>query len=122
MDADVRRDAQAEAATVGEDWGQLTWLAGRSVGNADGVTLGRVVIGEGRSNPRHAHHGCEEVLHLVSGELTHTVGEDQVVLHGGDTLVVPAGQFHNATNTGSGDAVMFVAYSSGDRDFEPEDT
>jgi oxalate decarboxylase/phosphoglucose isomerase-like protein (cupin superfamily) len=42
-------------------------------------------------------------------------------MNAGDTLVVPPGIMHNAVNIGEGDADMIVAYSSGTRDFHPEE-
>ena len=116
----VCRSADAGAKRIDEDWGSLTWLAGQALGNAKGVTVGRVVIRKGRSNPRHAHDGCEEVLYLLSGELEHTAGAEKVRLSAGDTIVIPAGVFHNATSVGTVDADMIVAYSSGKRDFRKE--
>lgn len=107
----------AEAARRHESWGNLLWLAGRKQGNATGVTLGRVLIKKGESNPCHAHFNCEEVLYLMAGELIHTVGPDSVRLRAGDTLTIPAGMFHNASSVGDVDADMIVTYSSADRDF-----
>ncbi|MHC4714265.1 MAG: cupin domain-containing protein [Planctomycetota bacterium] len=94
--------------------------AGGAVGNAQGLTLGRVVIRKGQSNPRHAHSNCEEALYLLAGRLEHTVGGEKVTLEAGDTLVIPAGVFHNALSIGDSDADMIVAYSSGTREFEVE--
>ena len=110
----------ARAARRDEPWGSLSWLAGSAIGNAEGLTLGRVVIRAGQCNPRHAHGNCEEALYLLRGQLRHTVGDADVILHPGDTLVVSAGVFHNAHSIGEEDADMIVAYSSGIRDFVPE--
>lgn len=110
----------SQVKTVNEDWGTLTWLASRELTQCEGTTLGRVVIRPGKSNPRHRHNRCEEVLYLMRGRLRHTIGDDAVVLEPGDTLRVPAGVFHNAVNIGDVDADMIVAYSSADRDFELE--
>jgi len=109
--------AAAQAAAIEKDWGRLSWLAGNTVGNADGLTLGRVLIRAGHSNPSHAHMNCEEALYLLAGRLEHHTGEATGVLAAGDTLIVPAGVFHNATSIGEQDADMIVAYSSADRDF-----
>jgi quercetin dioxygenase-like cupin family protein len=114
--------ATAEAARRVEDWGNLLWLAGRKQGNATGLTLGRVRIKKGASNPRHAHFNCEEVLYLMAGELIHTVGAASVRLTAGDTLTIPRGMFHNAASVGDVDADMIVAYDSADRDFVLEKT
>jgi len=113
--------ADAAHATLREEsWGNLSWLAGSTIGNAEGLTLGRVVIRAGQCNPRHAHRNCEEALYLLQGQLRHTVDDADVILNPGDTLVVPAGIFHNAYSIGEQDADMIVAYSSADRDFVPE--
>jgi quercetin dioxygenase-like cupin family protein len=102
------------------EWGTITWFAGGDVGNADGLTLGRVVIVAGKSNPRHFHTTCEEALTLLSGRLEHTAADDSVVMEPGDTLVIPPNVPHNATSLGPDDADMIVAYSSADRDFHLE--
>lgn len=109
--------SDAEAARAETSWGSLRWLASREIGNVAGMTLGRVVIRRGQSNPRHAHQTCEEVLYLLAGRLEHTVGDQTVILEPGDTLVICAGVFHNARSVGDQDADMMVAYSTGARDF-----
>ncbi len=120
MGYSVCRSEEAEARRVQEDWGSLSWLAGRKLGNARGITFGRVVIGKGKANPRHRHPNCEEVLHLLRGRLEHTCGDEKAVLEPGDTIVIGEGEFHNALSTGLEDAEMIVAYSSGERGFELE--
>lgn len=110
----------SSAPPKAQEWGQLLWLAGKPQGNAQGLTLGRVIIKAGQSNPRHRHNRCEEVLYLMAGELVHTIGATSVTLRPGDTLTIPRGEFHNATSVGAEDADMIVAYDSADRDFELE--
>ena len=108
---------EATQGRVEAGWGHLTWLAGAQTGNAEGLTLGRVVIKAGQSNPRHCHPNCEEVLYLMRGQLQHTVGAETVILNPGDSLTIGAGVFHNARSTGAEDADMIVAYSEAERDF-----
>ena len=115
----VRRAGQAKSARVEEGWGSLTWLAGSSVGNSERLTVGRVVIKPGASNPRHYHAECEEVLALLTGRLDHAVGAESVLLEPGDALVVPRGVAHSARNISEVDAEMIVVYDSGRRDFHP---
>lgn len=116
----VRTESASAAAKRMEPWGSLEWLASKQIGNAEALTLGRVVIKPGDHNPRHRHNGCIEILYLVSGTLEHSIGDQKVVLHAGDTLLAPKGVFHNAVNIGDVDADMIVAYDSGTRDFELE--
>ena len=120
MTYSVRTAEQAAETRIHEEWGSLNWLASQAIGNAAGVTVGRVSIRPGYSNPRHHHHNCEEVLYLISGRIEHTMGDASIILEAGDTLVVAADLAHNAANIGDVDADMIVAYSSGNRDFVPE--
>lgn len=103
---------------VTENWGSLKWLAGQQVGNAQGLTLGHVIIKPGESNPRHCHPNCEEVLYLMSGRLEHSVGEEKITASAGDVFTVDPGIYHHATNTGSENAHMIVAYSEGNREMQ----
>ena len=112
---------ESDAAARHEDWGSLQWLASERIGNTSGLTLGRVVIKKGQSNPRHAHFNCEEILYLLSGKLEHTLGNERMLMEAGDTIAVPAGEYHHAINVGEEDADMIVAYSSANRDFVLED-
>lgn len=114
----LRRAQSSEASMIEEAWGTLTWLAGQKLDNAEGVTLGRVIIKSGETNPRHYHHNGEEVLYLLRGKLKHWIDDEWVMLEAGDTLTIPVDQTHYAVNVGDGPADMIVAYSTGDRDFQ----
>jgi len=120
MDYAVYRAKEAQAEATQADWGSLTWVASQAIGDAREITVGRVVIKKGHSNPRHTHRNCEEVLYLMAGALDHSAGDEVVHMEAGDTIVVAAGVFHNAVSVGDEDADMIVAYSSGDRDFVKE--
>jgi mannose-6-phosphate isomerase-like protein (cupin superfamily) len=117
----VRTAQAADSDAFEADWGQIRWHAGDAADNGSSLTLGRAVVYAGKSNPRHCHRRCDEALLLLSGRILHTVGDDEVDLGPGDTLFIPAGEFHNARNPGPADAEMIVAYSAGDRDFVLED-
>ena len=119
MSHTVRTAQQAAQATIVEEWGSLNWLASKPIGNAEGVTLGHVIVHPGCANPRHLHHNSEEVLYLLRGRLEHTMGDQKVILEPGDTLVVHAHIPHQAINIGGVDAEMIVAYPTGLRDFVP---
>ena len=116
----IRSSKEAAAERIERSWGSLTWLAGAEINGSEGLTLGRVVIRKGCSNPRHGHINCDEVLYLLAGKLRHTAADETVTMEPGDTLLIPAGTFHDATSIGDVDAEMIVAYSSGRRDFQPE--
>lgn len=120
MEFKIFSASDAAGKRVEEKWGSLTWLGSPQIGNLQDMTVGRVVIKKGHSNPRHAHGNCEELLYLLQGRLEHTMGREKVILNPGDTLTVSRGVFHNALNVGEEDAEMMVCYSAGTRDFQLE--
>ena len=115
-----RSAGEAEAKRVEEAWGSLTWLASNELTRSQNITLGRVIIKQGLSNPKHSHPNCAEVLYLLRGELWHVIGEEAVPMQAGDTTIIPAGVPHVAFSVGDQDAEMMVAYPSGQRQFKPE--
>ena len=114
----LRRARQHQV--IPEDWGSLTWMASKPIGNVEGLTLGRAVIKPGKTNPRHRHPNSEEVLYLLKGRLNHTLGDKTVTMSPGDVITIAPGIYHNASSIGSEDAEMVVVYSQGTRGFELE--
>ena len=104
-----------------QPWGRLTWLVSRELGNSEQMTFGRVVIPAGTMNPRHRHPNCDEILHLISGRLMHTLADQSFALSAGDTICIPAGQWHNACALPESDAEMVICFSSADRRTEFEE-
>ena len=114
----LRRAHQHEVIT--EDWGTLSWVASKPLGNAEGLTVGRATIKPGKTNPRHRHPKYEEVLYLLKGRIRHTLNDRTITMSAGDVITITPGVFHNATCIGSEDAEMIVVYSRGTRGFELE--
>jgi quercetin dioxygenase-like cupin family protein len=110
--------ADADKKRVEQDWGSLTWFASKELTRSEDITVGRVVIKKGKSNPKHIHANCSEVIHLQKGRLKHFVEKEFVWMEPGDTLVVPTGIDHYALSVGEEDAVMIVAYPAGQRHFQ----
>jgi quercetin dioxygenase-like cupin family protein len=116
MTDNIQMAAYPDAEKIGFDWGQLTWFAGRSRGNSTEMTIGRCILKPGQANPRHYHPNCTEILVVFQGRIEHTgAGGTKVELGEGDTVTVPANIWHQARNIGGADAVMFIAFSSADR-------
>ena len=70
-------------------WGNLTWFANRALGNSDEMTVGRCILKPGRTNGRHYHPNCCEILVVIEGRIRHTITEDQETdLGEGDTVTV----------------------------------
>jgi len=105
---------------ISEDWGSLSWVASKPLGNAEGLTVGCATIKPGKTNPRHRHPKSEEVLYLLKGQINHTLDDKTITMSAGDVITIAPGVFHNASCIGSEDAEMVVVYSQGTRGFELE--
>ncbi len=81
----------AECEMVDVPWGRLVLGAAGSLGNSSSMTFGRVTIRAGMSNPRHRHPNCDEILHVLSGRLEHSLGDELFVMEAGDTISIPEG-------------------------------
>eukprot|EP01119_Soliformovum_irregulare_P015242 TRINITY_DN4269_c0_g1_i1.p1 TRINITY_DN4269_c0_g1~~TRINITY_DN4269_c0_g1_i1.p1 ORF type:complete len:137 (+),score=39.58 TRINITY_DN4269_c0_g1_i1:139-549(+) len=98
----------------------IHWVIGKDSGGARELTMGCTTIKPGGKNPLHIHPNCEEILHLLEGEVEHIVEGDDGELHhfrmeDGDSIVVPRGKKHQAINVGLKDARWIVTFSSADR-------
>ena len=110
-----------ECDVMNADWGQLTWFANRKLGNSGDVTVGRCIIKPGCSNPVHSHPNCAEVLVVISGKIAHSIGGGKdAEMSEGDVVTVPANFVHRAKNIGTTDAVLFIVFTSADRQVKGE--
>jgi quercetin dioxygenase-like cupin family protein len=116
MTPDIQLLAYPQAAKSCFDWGNLTWFAGRPLGNSTDMTIGRCILKPGQGNPRHYHPNCSEILVVIQGRIEHTgPGGEKVEMGEGDTVTIPANLWHHATNIGDTEALLFIAFSSADR-------
>lgn len=103
------------------DWGSLTWYASARLGNSQDMTVGKYVIRPGHENPLHSHPNCSEVLVVVRGRIKHRIEDEQEVeLAPGDVITLPPDLPHNARNVSDEDAVLFIVFSSGNRQTREE--
>ena len=110
----------ADGELLDQPWGKLTWLASRKLGNSTTMTFGRVIIPADQTNPRHRHPNCDEILHLLTGRLEHSLDDERFFIEPGDTISIPAGTWHNAKALDGVDAEMVICFSSADRETEFE--
>jgi quercetin dioxygenase-like cupin family protein len=102
-------------------WGSLNLYADAETLGLEEMTLGRVIISAGRSNPLHIHDNCIEVVTLLTGRLLHVVADETFEMEAGDVLAVAAGLAHRAEAIGGSDAEMVIAYTSGRRAYREAD-
>ena len=121
MDSDTPAVTPAEAYEVEPtSWGRLVWMVAGRLHNSANLTVGKCYIKHDSANPRHYHPNCDEVLHVLEGEIEHSLGDDTFRLSVGETINVPMGTMHNARNVGGGEAVLLIVFSSADRQTIPE--
>lgn len=72
-----------------------------------------MILGAGEKTGRRAeaHEKSDQVLLVLSGKLSGTVGPESVSLKKGDSLLIPAGTPHRFENPGRARAVTFNVYS-----------
>jgi quercetin dioxygenase-like cupin family protein len=111
---------RGDAQTTDFPWGQVSFLASRALGNSGTMTFGRALMHPGHLPTRHRHPNCDEILHLLSGKVRHSLGDDYFELEAGDTISIPAGVWHGAQALGNTPAEMTICFSSADRETEFE--
>ena len=106
----------SEATHVQMESGALTWFASRQLGNSEAMTVGRATLRPGGMSARHFHPNCEEILHVLQGDILHTMDGEEATMGPGDTVTIPANVVHNARNIGDTDALLLICFSSADRE------
>jgi quercetin dioxygenase-like cupin family protein len=71
------------------------------------VLLCRVEYEPGAGVRRHAHEASEQVMAIIEGDVTITVGDETKTLHAGDTVVMNRGVEHELATEGG--CVFFEA-------------
>ena len=99
-------------------WGNMAWLIDDAITPNAGMSLARMEVLPGHTSESHVHPNCSESIHLLSGEVTQTIGAQQLTLKAGDTVFIPAGATHCTANKTAEVAVMMVSYSSGTREYK----
>ena len=71
-------------------WGRIEWLANHELTPGAELTLGHVVLQPDKSNPRHYHPNCHELLYVLEGAIEHDLGGETVKLCDGISAAHPA--------------------------------
>jgi quercetin dioxygenase-like cupin family protein len=68
-------------------------------------------IPPGHKFPKHLHPSSDDVIYVLKGRATFTVGGERMELSAGELVVIPEGVPHSALNPASEDAEMLVFQS-----------
>jgi quercetin dioxygenase-like cupin family protein len=82
------------------------------------VLLCRVTYDPGMRVPRHSHDEAEQVMAIVEGDLTMTIGDEEQTLRAGDVVVVNRGLEHELVSEGG--VTFFEALSPVPLDHVPD--
>lgn len=93
-------------------WGKIEWYVSGALQNSTTLTVGEATVFPSKANPVHFHPNCDEVLHVLSGRILHTMNDVTVEMTAGDTVSIPKGVRHNATNIGEEDARLAISFST----------
>ena len=67
-------------------------------------------------NAMHSHPNCDEMLYVVESLIAHRLNGEEIEMHEGDSLFIPQGAVHNAFNKGDTEAVLSIAFTTGNRE------
>ncbi len=88
-----------------ESWFEVLATAGHSQ-----VAMMRLAEGQVTGEPED-HPGSDQVLLVLDGCVTGTIGPDEVTVRTGQFVIIPAGVKHQFRNHGQGEAVTFNVYA-----------
>lgn len=81
------------------------------VWTGDKTQLVLMAIPEGGEIGGEVHEGHEQLLYFVDGMGHGRIGDAEMQISAGDVAIVPAGQYHNFKNTGTGMMRLYTTYS-----------
>lgn len=109
---------RARSRREGSQAATMEWLVDDGIVDGAGLSVARMTVAPGACSQAHSHPNCNEVIHLIAGEVEQTIGTERFVMTPGDTAFIPPGSRHQTRNLGDGPAVMVIAYSAGTRIYE----
>jgi oxalate decarboxylase/phosphoglucose isomerase-like protein (cupin superfamily) len=74
---------------------------------------GEVIVNPGQGHARHLHEQADELIYVISGTGTQTVGDEEFPVTEGDTVYIPMGTLHSTLNTGWRTLRLLVTYTPG---------
>ena len=97
------------------DWGTLQWLCNAALFPGTAQTVGICHLYAGKSNPRHFHPNCEEILYVQQGRGKHLLDDEWVSVEPGSIVRIPLGMKHQLVNEGPDTLITLIVFSSAER-------
>lgn len=93
----------------------MQWLMDDAISGDAGISLAKMTLASDVISESHSHANCSETIYVQSGIVRQRIGRSWVILHAGETCVIPVGKVHQTQNIGIEEAVLMLCYSSGSR-------
>ena len=103
----------ADAETFSFDWGSMKWFVSPVTIPGAANSQGEVIINPGRGHVRHQHEHADELIYVISGTGTQTVGDEEFPIAEGDMVYIPMATMHSTMNTGWRTLRLIVTYTPG---------
>jgi oxalate decarboxylase/phosphoglucose isomerase-like protein (cupin superfamily) len=103
----------ADAETFSFDWGTMKWFVSPVTIPGAANSQGEVIINPGQGHVRHLHEHADELIYVISGTGTQTVGDEEFPIAEGDLVYIPMATPHSTTNTGWRTLRLIVTYTPG---------
>ena len=101
-----------DVETILFDWGSAKFFSEPKVTGAQRMSFGMVVLSPGKGHERHNHPGCDEIIHVLSGEGEQMLDDQPPVKVGpGDCIYIPQDIFHSTLNTGWEPMRLMIVYT-----------
>ena len=103
----------AEVETFSLDWGTMKWFVSPVTIPGAANSQGEVIVNPGQGHAPHLHERADELIYVISGTGTQTVGDEEFGIAEGDTVYIPMGTLHSTLNTGWRTLRLIVTYTPG---------
>lgn len=104
----------ADVTTMTFDWGSMKWFVTPYAIEGASSSLGEVIVNPGKGHARHRHPGADEVIYVISGEATQTVGDGEpFTIKEGDAVHIPRDVWHSTFNETWRPLRLIVTYTPG---------
>ncbi len=79
------------------------WYFKEGLGDSDALVFVRARIAIGAGHPFHTHPEMDEIIYVLSGEMTQWLEKESRTLKPGDSIFIPRGVVHGCRNQSEGE-------------------
>ena len=109
----VTRIQPDQVETFSFDWGAMKWFVSPVTIPGAANSQGEVIINPGKGHVRHLHEQADELIYVISGTGTQTVGDEEFDIAEGDAVYIPMNTLHSTMNTSWRTLRLIVTYTPG---------